>query len=306
MPDESTKVRQVDCLIIGAGPAGLTAAIYLARFRRKIALVDSGHSRATYIPRTRNYPGFPDGISGPELLERLRSQAERYGAKVENGLVDSLERDGDGFVAGFGDERIRARRVLLATGIVDKEPDMRDFKEAVKRGCIRLCPICDGFEVTDTVVAVYGPAKDAIGHALFIRTFVREATLLVPRNDEPLGAQECESLDRCGVHVVDSPVAEIYMTPDHRAGVRTADGAELVFDTLYPSLGCRPRVEVATALGARTNDEGNVIVDDRQETSVPGLYAAGDAVAALHQISVATGQAAIAATAMHNALRSLK
>jgi thioredoxin reductase (NADPH) len=108
------------------------------------------------------------------------------------------------------------------------------------------------------------------------------------------------------VHVVDSPVAEIYMTEDHRAGVRTADGKKLVFDTLYPSLGCRPRVEVAAELGARTNEDGNLIVDAHQQTSVPGLYAAGDAVAALHQISVATGQAAIAATAMHNALRSLK
>lgn len=299
-------MRNVDCLVIGAGPAGLTAAIYLGRFRRKIALVDSGHSRATYIPRTRNYPGFPDGISGPELLDRLRAQAERYGAKVEAGLVDSLEKDGDAFVASFGDERIHARRVLLATGIVDKEPDMRDFKEAVRRGCIRLCPICDGFEVSDTAVAVYGPAKSAAAHALFIRTFVRETTVVVPRNDEPITAAECATLDGCGVHIVDSPVAEVYMTEDHRAGVRTADGQELVFDTLYPSLGCRPRVEVATRLGARTNDEGNVIVDAHQQTSVPGLYAAGDAVAALHQISVATGQAAIAATAMHNALRSLK
>ena len=299
-------MRNVDCLVIGAGPAGLTAAIYLARFRRDIAIVDSGHSRAAYIPRTRNYPGFPDGISGPELLERLRSQAERYGARVETGLVDSLEKDGDAFVAGFGAEPIRARRVLLATGIVDKEPEMRDFKEAVRRGCIRLCPICDGFEVTDTAVAVYGPAKSAASHALFIRTFVREATVLLPRNDEPMDAEERASLARCGVHIADSPVAEVYITEDNRAGVRTADGKVLVFDTLYPSLGSRPRVEIATQLGARTDEGGHVIVSHHQETSVPGLYAAGDAVATLHQISVATGEAAIAATAMHNALRSLK
>jgi thioredoxin reductase (NADPH) len=299
-------MRKVDCLVVGAGPAGLTAALYLARFRRTIAVVDSDQSRAHYIPRTRNYPGFPDGISGPELIDRLRAQAERYGAKVETGLVDSLWRDGDAFVAGIGETRIRARRVLLATGIVDNKPEMRGFKEAVNRGCIRLCPICDGFEVTDTAVAVYGPAKSAVGHALFIRTFVRDATVLVPRGDEPMSNDERASLDRCGVHVVDSPVAEIYMTEDHRAGVRTADGKKLVFDTLYPSLGCRPRVEVAAELGARTNEDGNLIVDAHQQTSVPGLYAAGDAVAALHQISVATGQAAIAATAMHNALRSLK
>lgn len=299
-------MRSVDCLVVGAGPAGLTASLYLARFRREIAVIDSGQSRARYIPRTRNYPGFPDGISGPELLGRLRAQAERYGARIETGLLDSLSRDGDGFVGTVGNERIRAGRVLLATGIVDKEPEMRDFREAVRHGCIRLCPICDGFEVTDTAVAIYGPAKDAGGHALFIRSFVREATVVVPRGDEPLDAGERERLERCGVHVVDSPVAEIYMTEDRRAGVRTADGRTLAFDTLYPALGERPRVEPALELGARCDEGGRLIVDAHQQTSIPGLYAAGDAVATLHQISVATGEAAIAATAIHNALRSLK
>src|SRR5689334_18362271 len=100
----------LDALIIGAGPAGLTAAIYLARFRRSVALVDGGQSRARYIPRTRNYPGFPDGISGEELLERLRQQAARYGANVTPGLVTSLVREGDAFVAETGDATIRARR----------------------------------------------------------------------------------------------------------------------------------------------------------------------------------------------------
>lgn len=299
-------MRSVDCLVVGAGPAGLTASIYLARFRRDIAVIDSGQSRARYIPRTRNYPGFPDGISGPELLERLRQQAERYGARIEAGLLDALAHDGDAFVASLGPERIRAERVLLATGIVDKEPEIRDFKEAIRRGCIRLCPICDGFEVTDTAVAIYGPAKEASAHALFIRTFVREATLLLPRGDEPLGDDALERLQRCGVHVVDSPVAEIHMTADDRAGVRTADGRTLVFDTLYPALGERPRVEPALELGARCDERGRLIVDAHQQTSIPGLYAAGDAVATLHQISVATGEAAIAATAIHNALRSLK
>lgn len=292
--------------MVGAGPAGLTAAIYLARFRRTIALIDSGNSRAQYIPRTRNYPGFPDGISGSELLDRLREQARRYGANVQAGIVESLARDGDDFVAAMDGERIRARRVLLATGIVDKEPEMRDLKEAIRHGCLRLCPICDGFEVTDTDVAVYGPAKEAARHALFIRTFVRDIAVLVPRGDEPLPREDCDELHRCGVHLVESPVAEVYMTPGHRAGVRTADGTEHVFDTLYASLGSRPRVEIATALGARCNGEGELVVDCHQQTSVPGLYSAGDVVAALNQISVATGHAAIAATAIHNALRGLK
>jgi len=297
----------LDCLVIGAGPAGLTAAIYLARFRRNLAIIDAGNSRAEYIPRTRNYPGFPDGISGPELLERLREQARRYGATVQQGLVESLTRDAGHFVAHLGVRELPARKVLLATGIVDKEPEMRDFKEAIQAGCVRLCPICDGFEVSDRSVAVYGPARSAIGHAFFIHTFASDVTLLTPRGDEPLARDECSALARCGVRVVESPVAEMYITPDRRAGVRTADGAVHVFDTVYPSLGCRPRVEIALALGAQCDAQGNLVVDPHQETSVRGLYAAGDAVSSsLNQISVATGHAAIAATAIHNALRRLE
>src|SRR3954463_8175980 len=111
---------RVDALIGGAGPAGLTAALYLARFRRSLALVDSGNSRASYIPRTRNYPGFPDGISGNELLERLRMQARRYGAEPRSGLITALAHQDGGFRAQLDGESIDARCVLLATGIVDK------------------------------------------------------------------------------------------------------------------------------------------------------------------------------------------
>ena len=101
-------MSEVDCLVVGAGPAGLTAALYLARFRRRIAVFDSGHSRASYIPRTRNYPGFPDGINGNELLDRLRAQARRYGATVTQGLVESLRQDGQRFIARAGGEEVDA------------------------------------------------------------------------------------------------------------------------------------------------------------------------------------------------------
>jgi thioredoxin reductase (NADPH) len=103
--------RTLDCLVIGAGPAGLTAATYLARFKRRIAVVDSGHSRASYIPRSHNYPGFPDGINGEELLARLRQQAGRYGARVTTGLVEKLAIEDGSFVAsGTDTPRHRHRR----------------------------------------------------------------------------------------------------------------------------------------------------------------------------------------------------
>jgi thioredoxin reductase len=92
-------MTEVDCLVVGAGPAGLTAAIYLARFRRSVAIYDVGHSRAAYIPVSHNYAGFPHGISGVDLLVRLREQAARHGVHVTEAHVDSLERDGGDFIA---------------------------------------------------------------------------------------------------------------------------------------------------------------------------------------------------------------
>lgn len=292
----------LDCLVVGAGPAGLTAAMYLARFRRRIALVDAGHSRAAYIPRTRNYPGFPDGISGEELLERLRAQALRYGARARRGLVEGLSRADGVFVARLDGEELRARTVLLATGIVDKEPEMPRLREAIAAGCIRLCPICDGHEVIDRKVAVYGPLNATIGHAEFMRTFSEDVTLLVPRADAPAGAAERERLERSGVRFVPNAVCEIAFGDDGKAVVRLDDGREERFDTLYPSLGSRMRAELAVGLGATCTEEGDIRVDSHQQTSVPGLYAAGDVVSALNQLSVAVGHAAIAATAIHNRL----
>lgn len=287
---------------MGAGPAGLTAAIYLARFRRRIAIYGCGNPRASYIPRTRNYPGFPDGISGDELLERLRRQASRYGAEVIEARVETLRQEDGAFVATAGGATIHAATVLIATGVVDKEPEMAGLREAIERGCIRLCPICDGHEVIGHCVAVYGPVEETVGHAIFMRTFTEDVTLLVPKGDEPASQADLTRLRSARVKLLDSPVAEIRMTDEGKAAVRLADGSAHLFTTLYPTLGARRLAELATGLGARCNEEGDIVVDSHQQTTVPGLYAAGDVVAALNQLSVAVGHAAIAATAIHNGL----
>ena len=296
---------ELDCLIIGAGPAGLTAAVYLARFRRRIALRDGGRSRASWIPRTRNYPGFPDGISGDELLARLRDQAARYGARVTRGLVERLECDGAIFRAHVADgSTIKARKVILATGVVDVEPDMDRLPEAVEMGCVRLCPICDGHEVIDRRVAVYGPPGSALSHAVFMTTFSDDISLLVPKGHGAVEEEVRARARAAGVKLHESPVAGMALAQPRRIAVTLADGSELSFDTVYPALGCRMRSELATSVGARCTENGDILVDDHMRTSVPGLYAAGDVVAALNQISVAVGHAAIAATDVHNALRS--
>lgn len=294
----------LDCLVIGAGPAGLSAAIYLARFRRRFRVVDGGASRAALIPVSHNHPGFPDGVAGTELLARMRRQAERYGAEIVAGTVDALDRDEDGtFIAAVGDGALRARTVLLATGVVDIEPALPDVVGAVRRGLIRHCPICDAFEITDQKVGVIGHGTSALGEALFLRTYTADLTLLTLGERMTLAPDEARMVAEARIRIVEDPVSRVILEGDAIAALEVG-GAEHRFDTLYSALGCHVRSQLARDLGAAHNELGALAVDDHQRTSVPGLYAAGDVVSALNQIGVAMGQAAIAATAVHNDLRA--
>lgn len=290
-----------DCLIVGGGPAGLTAATYLARFRRNVVLVDAGASRAALIPKTRNYPGFADGISGPDLLEAQWAQAEKNGARLVHGTVDDLRSDGNGgFRATVGDRRISAAKVLLATGIVDTKPNLPSMREFIYRGAVRFCPVCDAFEATDKAIGVLGPAKHALKKAIFLRTYSKHVVLL-PLGDIDLNDDERRQLRDAGIDMPDEPLADLIPDDEDITAVM-ASGARRTIDVLYPAMGADVRSDLATRLGARANDNACLFVDEEMRTSVPGLYAAGDVTLELHQISVATGQAAIAATDIHNSL----
>ncbi len=291
-----------DCIIIGAGPAGLTAAIYLARFHLSIRMFDCGSSRAAWIPCTHNHAGYPGGIEGIELLRLMRLQAEEYGAVREAARVTAIERDGENFVVCVGDQRFPARSVLLATGVVNHRPDMpQDFHdEAVRRGLLRYCPICDGYEVTDKRVGVIGTSDHGMREALFLRGYTRDVTLIAPDSDHDLDAACIAKLDAAGIARADGPCGGFRIDGD-RFVVETADG-ELAFDSVYPAMGSHIRSELAVGAGAEASEDGCMVVDDHQRTTVPGLFAAGDVVKGLDQISHAMGEAGVAATTIRNLL----
>ena len=169
----------LDCLIVGAGPAGLTAALYLARFRRSVVIADSGASRAQWIPRSRNVPGFPEGVGGEALLEALRRQLAIYDVEPVAAHVEDLQSEDGVFTARVGQDGLSARTVILATGVVETVPPIEGAAEAIRRGVLRVCPICDGYEAQGRRVAVMGAGDHAAREALFLRTFAQHVTLLL-------------------------------------------------------------------------------------------------------------------------------
>ncbi|MGK7869477.1 NAD(P)/FAD-dependent oxidoreductase [Falsiroseomonas sp. E2-1-a20] len=305
-----TEEDALDCLIIGGGPAGLTAALYLARFRRRTLVVDAGEPRAAWIPASHNIPFFADGIPGPEMLARQRDHIGRYGMVVQQGRISMLARRRGGFLALLEtpegvSHKLRARRVLLATGAVDVEPALPDLPDAVRRGLVRYCPICDGYESRDRRIAVIAPGGARSAHGLaeaaFIaRSYTRDVTLLTLGATLELDAGQREMAAERGIRLVEHPIAGLEMADGQIAALRFGDGAALRFEVLYSALGLEYRNALAAKLGAAQDPSGALLVDEHAQTTVPGLYAAGDVVRGLDQIVVGMGHAATAATHIHN------
>jgi thioredoxin reductase (NADPH) len=298
----------LDCLIIGGGPAGLTAALYLARFGRRFMVVDAGDSRASWIPTSHNIPVFADGISGKAILDRQREHLARYGAQVVKGTIAALSKAEGGFAARIEAEldggvprEVRARRVLLATGADDVEPDLPELPDAIRRGLVRYCPICDGYEAKGKRIAVIGYGDRGLGEAVFVaRTYPRDVTLLTLGQGMDLDASERNRVEEHGIKVVHEPVIGLDIEGDQITVLRTASGEVHRFEVLYSALGLKLRSELALRLGAEHDETDALIVDEHNLTTVPGLYAAGGVVRGLDQVVVAMGHGAIAATDIHN------
>ena len=295
--------RPLDCIVIGGGPAGLTAAIYLARFRRRFVVLDAGASRASWIPISHNLPGYPDGIAGAELLARMRAQAERYGSEIRNAEVDRLERDADGgFVAHTSEGPVHAAKVLLATGVIDREPALPDLRDAIQNGFVRHCPICDAYEATGQSVAIIGYGKCSVQEAMLLRRYTSDLTLLTLGRPFEFSDADRRALEEAQARILDEPVRRLGVRGQRIGSWHMESGEEHSFETVYSALGHEVRSGPIEALGVEADDDGAIVTDAHQRTSLPGLYAAGDMVRGLAQIAVAMGQSAIAATDIHNSL----
>jgi thioredoxin reductase (NADPH) len=266
--------------------------------------VDGGDARALRIPRSHNVPGFPQGIPGRELVARLHEQLTQVGGDVARGRVNQLQRrTQDGlFDVLLEREHLLARTVLLATGTLDHEPQMPGLNALRERGLLRQCPICDGFEFTGRCIGVIGSGAHGARESLFIRRFSEHLWFIGVQGLEEIDGMLTARMHDAGVRCVQGRPVSAEATADGRVRLHMDDGSEHRFDVLYAALGCHPRAELGIALGARMDGTGNLVIDSHCRTGIEGLYAAGDVTGGLDQIVVATGQAAIAATAIHNSL----
>lgn len=285
-----------DCLVIGAGPAGLTAALYLRRYLRQVVIVDHGHSRAMAIQRSHNHPAFPQGIPGHDLLTLLRKQLADVECEISVAEVSTVQHHPTGgFVAQGVGQTWLSRTVLLATGVVDTVPALPGVEQLQQRGLLRQCPICDGYEHRGQRIVVLGDGPHAAREAAFIAHYsphVAHAGL----TDLPEPA--CP-----GVHLLPALAARLSLPPQGGVRVWLADDGTHDVDVAYAALSVQPRSQLGRALGADVDAQTNLVIDAHGATRVPGLYAAGDVVIGLDQLVVASAQGAIAATAIHNLLR---
>jgi thioredoxin reductase (NADPH) len=245
-----------------------------------------------------------DGIKGTELLERMRDQACKYGAKAETEFVTKLERNEQKslFTATWGSGKATARTVLLATGVANRRPPMDEalHDDALARGLIRYCPICDGYEVTDKKVGVIGSDSHGVAEALFLRTYTADLTLIAPDKALRLKPEDNKSLKDAGIECIDGPAQAVAISSDCIV-VETAEGTH-AFDSVYPALGSDTHIQLAEMIGTTIAADRCIVVDRHMRTDMPGLYAAGDVVIGLDQISHAMGQGGVAATAIRNDL----
>lgn len=285
-----------DCVVVGGGPAGLTAALYLARFLRSVLVFDAQHGRARMIPRTHNLAAFPNGISGQELLSRMQRHAEKYGAMIENNTVTLVENQGEVFQVTTDEKTILTRTVILASGVFNHRPPLpvAEHDGGLARGLIRYCPVCDAHEIRGKRISVLGSGQHGFAEARFILPYSPFVTLIPPDGSIEVAKD--------GIAVLDAPMTNLALSRSE-VFVTLQNGSVRQFDTMYVALGTTPQTHLATGLGVKLDAAGYVKVDAKQQTNVPRVFAVGDIIDGLDQIVVGMGQAATAASAIHNDLR---
>jgi len=292
-----------DIAIVGGGPAGLSAATWLARYLHHVLLLDSGDPRNWESRGINGFLGHP-GVRPAELRGRGRDEARQYGVELVDALVETVEqRDDDSFelVLATG-ERRRARRLLLAIGLKDVWPKIPGL-EPVYGANAHVCPDCDGRECADKKVVVIGKGRKAVGMALNLTTWTNE--IIICTNGEPPDfdlEEYCDKLDALNIPVIQAPIVRISHSGVRVHSLEFEDGMSLDTDKIFLAVEQYPADDLGAQLGCERDAGGHIVVDDAYHTSVMNCFAAGDIVPGPQLAIAAAADGAIAALAIHKTL----
>ena len=294
--------ERYDVAVVGGGPAGLSAALWLARYLHKVVVIDSGDPRNWETRGINGYLGH-QGIRSPELRRLGRIEGEKYGAQFVSGIVETASNEtGELFAICLRDGKtIEARRILLAIGIQDVWPDIPGLDQCYGETA-HVCPDCDGYETRDKKTIVIGTGRKAVGMALALTTWTKE--IVICTNGEPpdMNQDLLNLLKPLNIPVLDSPITCVLSTNKEIRGVELEGGMSLDCERLYFAIGQYPSDDLGTQLGCKRDQIGRVVIDERNHTSVKNVYAAGD-VAGTPQLAIAAAAGgAIAAVAIHASL----
>ncbi|HEX7117290.1 MAG TPA: NAD(P)/FAD-dependent oxidoreductase [Longimicrobiales bacterium] len=297
----STQDEIFDAVIVGGGPAGLSAALWLARYRRRVRLYDAGEPRNRMTTAVHGYPGLDDPAP-EELRRRIRAQAVEAGAEFCPDRVVALRGSkGDFRVESEHGAPVRARRILLAYGCRDCVPDIPGLAPAYGI-TVHHCPDCDGPAVTGEPVGVIGWTRTAAELALFLQTWTERVVLLLHGHETELDDAGRDTLRRRGVAVRAAAVARVDQRDGRVRGVELANGERLELTRLFFRVATPPASDLGRRLGCRSAEGGRIAVDDGQETTAPGVYAAGDITGHPHLAISAAADGVRAALALHRSL----
>jgi thioredoxin reductase (NADPH) len=295
------KPKAAEVIIIGGGPAGLSAAIYLGRAKRDALLIDSGKSMARWEPDVQNYLGFPQGIGGEELLRRGRRQARRYGIRFVRDCVLRAQSRGSHFSLKGEKSFYTCQRLLLATGIFHLPPEVPGVAPCLGHSMF-FCKDCDGYRVQGNSIAIYGWTNEAVEYALGILLYSPRVALVTDGHTPAWDGQHALWIREYEIPVYPQPIVDVKRRGHELLALRLGNGTEVAADALFTTRGDVFLNQLAKGLGARVDPKGEIVVDPDMRTSVRGLYAAGCVTPANCQLIIAAGQGATAAQAINHDL----
>ena len=282
-----------DAAVVGGGPAGLAAATWLARYRRRVVVLDGEEHRNRWVEATHGYLGS-DPVDPVELRKRSLSDLAAYeSAEVRCARVTAARREGDTFVVEADGEELAARRLVLATGVTDVFPEVARFFDHYGASVFH-CPSCDGYEARGLRVVVFGWSRDIVDFALDLLEWAARVTVVTDgRPFEGDGAHR-EELAAHGVAVVEDDAVELLGERGDLRGVRLRRGGVLDAEAAFFNIAHRPSTQLAEQLGCALTPDGCIQVDEDAMTSVPGVYAAGDVTPGMQVVQVAAAKGAVA------------